>query len=281
MPNARDYARIADAIRFLDEAGEGQPSLDEVAARMGLSPFHAQRLFKRFAGVSPKRFLQFATAKAAKRRLVDARTVLDTTYDVGLSSPGRLHDLLVSVEAVTPGEVRRRGAGLTLRYGTHDTPFGTACLTTSERGIVRLSFQVPEDEELAALHRAWPGARLERDDPTTAPLIERIFARRDGDDRPLPLLLSGTNLQIRVWEALLRIPEGAVVSYGSLAAALDRPTAARAVASAVGANPVAYLIPCHRVLRATGALGGYRWGPERKRVLLAAELSRSRPAPAR
>ncbi|MDJ0976553.1 MAG: methylated-DNA--[protein]-cysteine S-methyltransferase [Planctomycetota bacterium] len=281
MTHASDYARIADAIRFLDERRGAQPSLDEVAARMGSSAFHAQRLFKRFAGVSPKRFLQFASAEAAKQRLVEARTVLDTTFDVGLSSPGRLHDLLVSVEAVTPGEVKSGGAGLTLRYGRHETPFGPARIATSERGIVRLSFQAPEDDDLASLRRAWPEARLVRDDRTTAPLIERIFARRDGDDCPLPLLLRGTNLQVRVWEALLRIPEGAVVSYGSLATALGRPTAARAVASAVGANEIAYLIPCHRVLRATGALGGYRWGVERKRVLLAAELSRCRPAPAR
>jgi AraC family transcriptional regulator of adaptative response/methylated-DNA-[protein]-cysteine methyltransferase len=195
--------------------------------------------------------------------------VLETTLDTGLSSTGRLHDLLVSVNAVTPGEVRRLGEGLRIQYGVHETPFGRARLAVTTRGITNLAFV--DQTAPADLKEEWPRAELVHDPDATAGWIARIFDRSGS----LPVFLRGTNLQLRVWEALLRIPEGTVVSYGSLAAALGKPTAARAVAGAVARNPIAYLIPCHRVLRATGAIGGYRWGTARKRAMLARELSGS------
>jgi AraC family transcriptional regulator of adaptative response/methylated-DNA-[protein]-cysteine methyltransferase len=269
---SRDYRRVERAIRFLDAHARRRPSLDETAAHVGLSPFHFQRLFRRWAGTSPKRFLQYVTAEHAKRRLRDARSVLDTTLDTGLSSSGRLHDLLVSVDAVTPGEVRRLGEGLRIRYGMHETPFGRARIAVTERGITNLAFT----DKTTDLEEEWPRAELAHDPDATAGWIERIFERPGS----LPVLLRGTNLQLRVWEALLRIPEGAVVSYGSLAAALGKPNAARAVAGAVARNPIAYLIPCHRVLRATGTIGGYRWGTARKKAILAHEFVHSTRADA-
>lgn len=273
MNDRRDYERIESAIRFLDAHARRRPSLDETAAHVGLSPYHFQRLFRRWAGTSPKRFLGYLTASHAKQRLRDARTVLETTLDTGLSSTGRLHDLLVSVDAVTPGEVRRLGAGLRLRYGVHDTPFGRARLAVTARGITSLAFLDHESPADVDLKEEWPHAELVHDPRATDGWVERIFER--SGERSLPVLLRGTNLQLRVWEALLRIPEGTVVSYGSLAGALGMPTSARAVAGAVGKNPIAYLIPCHRVLRATGAIGGYRWGTARKRAMLARERAGS------
>jgi len=270
MSRSRDYQRVERAIAFLDAHALRRPSLDETAAHVGLSPYHFQRLFQRWAGTSPKRFLQYTAAEHAKECLRDARTVLDATLDTGLSSTGRLHDLLVSVCAVTPGDVRRLGEGLRIRHGVHDTPFGRARIAVTPRGITSLEFvdgATPSD-----LEEEWPRAELVHDPDATAGWIERIFPRSG----PLPVLLRGTNLQLRVWEALLRIPEGTVVSYGSLAGALGlAPKAARAVAGAVATNPVAYLIPCHRVLRATGAIGGYRWGTARKRAMLGRELADS------
>ncbi|MHC4974199.1 MAG: methylated-DNA--[protein]-cysteine S-methyltransferase [Planctomycetota bacterium] len=269
MSESRDYRRVERAIRFLEANARRRPSLDATAAHVGLSPYHFQRLFRRWAGTSPKRFLSYLTAEHAKECLRDARTVLETTLDAGLSSTGRLHDLLVSVDAVTPGDVRRLGAGLRIRYGVHETPFGRARVAVTARGINNLAFvdHAPPPD----LKEEWPRAELVHDRKATAGWVDRIFG--GGTAEPLPVLLRGTNLQLRVWEALLRIPEGSVVSYGSLAAALGKPTAARAVAGAVAANPIAYLIPCHRVLRATGAIGGYRWGTARKRAMLGRELA--------
>ena len=272
MTGTRDYERIGRAIAFLDAHAARQPSLDDAAAHVGLSPFHFQRLFLRWAGTTPKRFLQYAAAGRAGAMLREGRTVLDAALDAGLSGPGRLHDLLVSVHAVTPGEMRRGGAGLAIRHGVHDTPFGPARIGVSDRGIVGLAFLERAEGGPGALADAWPRADLIEDGPGTAPWIARVFDRLDeAANDPLPVLLKGTNLQLQVWQALLRIPEGAVTSYKRLAAAVGRPRAARAVAGAVAANPVAYLIPCHRVLRETGALGGYRWGLERKRAMLARE----------
>jgi len=272
----RDYARIAKAIAFLDAcAGARRPTLEETAAHVGLSPFHFQRLFRRWAGTSPKRFLQYLTAEHAKACLRDAPSVLAASLDAAVSGPGRLHDLLVTVCAVTPGDVRRRGAGLVIRYGVHDTPFGRARIAITSRGVAGLAFlDGAEDDGPGDLSGEWPAAELVPDATATAPWIERIFARAG----TLPVVLAGTNLQLRVWEALLRIAEGEVVSYGALAAAVGRPRAARAVAGAVAANPIAYLIPCHRVLRATGAIGGYRWGTIRKRAMLAREFASRRVA---
>lgn len=271
-----DYDRIAQAIQFIERNYRRQPTLDEVARSVYLSEFHFQRLFRRWVGISPKRFLQFLTIEHAKRRLDECRSVLDATYDAGLSSPGRLHDLFVTLEAVTPGEYKQKGAGLRIAYGFHATPFGTALLGATERGLCSLAFvdQGGEGEAIDELRERWQLADLDEDARQTAPLAERIFAPGERDDRPIPLFVQGTNHQVRVWEALLRVPAGAVVSYEQLAAAAGRPDAVRAVAGAVARNQVAYVIPCHRVIRKLGAFGGYRWGGARKQAILGWEAAR-------
>lgn len=271
-----DYQRIEAAIRFLEQRAFDQPSLEAAAGYVGLSPFHFQRLFKRWAGVSPKRFLQFLTVGHAKQLLQRSSSVLEATYEVGLSSPGRLHDLFVAVEAVTPGEFKSGGVGMELCYGFHDTPFGTCLIALTARGICALSFvgSGGRAQALEDLRAMWSQARLREDTEAGRTTIEKIFSVvAPSEERALPLLLCGTNLQLKVWRALLRIPEGAVVSYQALACAVGRPQATRAVASAVGRNPIAYLIPCHRVLRATGEIGGYRWETARKRAMLGRELA--------
>lgn len=272
----RDYARIERAIRFLRQAKDEKPSLAAVAAEIGLSPFHFHRLFSRWAGVSPKRFLAYLSLAHARAKLRESESVLATALDSGLSGPSRLHDLFVAFEAVTPGEYRRRGAGLDLRYGFHPTPFGRALLLTSPRGLVGLSFVTErgDDDALGEQAERWPKARPIADARATGEFAKRIFARTENARAPLPVLVSGTNFQIKVWEALLRTPEGALVSYARLGAAVGRADAARAIGNALAANPLAYLIPCHRVIRQTGAFDSYRWGTERKRALIAWEASR-------
>ena len=280
MP-ATDYERIERALHFLDAHARRQPGLDEVARHVGLSPHHLQRLFSRWAGVSPKRFVQFQTAARARRLLAERRSVLEVAYDTGLSGAGRLHDLMVSVDAVTPGEYKAGGAGLLLRWGAHSTPFGRCVLALAPRGICSLAFldgARDDDRALAWLRDAWPAARLVHDRRDTAALVERIFGTRHvPSGEPVGLMLKGTNFQLKVWEALLRIPEGGVATYQDLAQAVGQPTAVRAVASAVARNPVAWLIPCHRVIRKTGAFGEYRWGEARKRAMLAWEAARGEP----
>lgn len=275
MPN-RDYDRIARAITYLDRHAETQPGLAEVARAAGLSEFHFQRLFRRWAGVSPKRFLQHLTAGRAKSALGAGRSVLEATYDAGLSGPGRLHDLLVAVDAVTPGEFKTAGVGLIIQYGVHQTPFGDCLIAATPRGICALEFVEPgtRRDAVARLRDAWRGADLREAPQATAPYAARIF-HPAGDDRPLTLFLRGTNFQLKVWEALLHIPEGTTVTYGDLARLTGTPRGARAIGTAVARNPIAYVIPCHRVIRATGAVGGYRWGPGRKRAMLAWEQART------
>ncbi len=275
----RDYARMVDAIHFLDAHAGDAPDLAAAADAMGLSPHHAQRVFTRWAGVSPKRFLQAAAASRARAHLEDAATVLDATYDAGLSSPGRLHDLMVSIEAMTPGDVRRRGAGLTIRWGRHATPFGLAEVGVTDCGICSLVFVDADTEPSTgpAAHADWPAAHWVHDPRAGAEVAALLAGGDAAPTSPLAVLVRGTNLQVQVWRALLRIPEGRVTSYGALASALGRQGAPRAVASAIAANRVGWLIPCHRVLRATGAVSGYRWGPERKRLMLAREEARTSP----
>lgn len=276
MPTT-DYARVERAIRFLDEHAREQPGLDTVAAAAGLSPYHFQRLFRRWAGISPKRFLQFLTADHARELLARAHGTLDTALASGLSGGGRLHDLMVNVYAATPGELRNGGAGLTIRYGFAPTPFGDCLAARTARGICHLAFA---DEgrraALDTLRARWPHARFERDGAGIEKLVRQLFAPAAArGHKPLTLHLHGTNFQIRVWEALVRIPAGAALSYEGLARALDAPAAGRAVASAVAANSVAVLIPCHRVIRKSGAFGEYRWGATRKQALLAWEAART------
>jgi AraC family transcriptional regulator of adaptative response/methylated-DNA-[protein]-cysteine methyltransferase len=277
--NRSDFTRIEQAIRYLEQHVAERPSLDRVAAQVGLSPYHFQRLFKRWAGVSPKQFLQYLTAARARELLRASASVLDAALEVGLSGPGRLHDLLISTDAVTPGEYKSAGKGLELRYGYHDTPFGECLAAITSRGLCSLGFigAGGHAEALAALRGDWPAATLLEDPQASRPAIAQIFApAHDCPKAPLRLFLRGTNFQLKVWEALLRIPEGTVVSYSALAEAVDRPGAGRAVGNAVGHNPIAYLIPCHRVLRASGKIGGYRWGDARKQVILTTELVRQR-----
>jgi AraC family transcriptional regulator, regulatory protein of adaptative response / methylated-DNA-[protein]-cysteine methyltransferase len=263
-----DFDRVSRALAYLEDHAGERPALEAVARAAGLSPFHFQRLFRRWAGVSPTRLMQYRTAQRAKVALRDGRTVLDTAYEVGLSGAGRLHDLLVAVDAVTPGNIRTAGAGLTIRWGHHATPFGGATVGLTDRGICALGFDERErGATVTRLHHDWPAARLLRDQTETARVVERIFSRaRPG--RPLTLHLRGTNFQLKVWEALLAIPDGTTTSYGDVAGAIGKPAASRAVGTAVGDNPVAFLVPCHRVLRASGAMGGYRWGVDRKQAML-------------
>ena len=271
-----DYRRIEQAISYLEKHFFEQPSLDEVSTHIGLSPYHFQRLFKSWAGVSPKRFLQYLTIENAKKLLRESVSVLDTALDVGLSGPGRLHDLFVSVEAMTPGEFKTQGKDLHISYGFHATPFGGCLLAVTPRGICSLAFVDPERRPLALneLRETWQEALLVEDQYAGREIIQQIFYQPHCKAQtPLKILLKGTNFQIKVWEALLRIPEGAVVSYGALAEAIGHPGAHRAVGTAAGHNPVAYLIPCHRVLKANGEIGGYHWGTIRKRAILAREAA--------
>ena len=272
-----DYRRIEKAIRYIEDHTLDQPDLEELARQVHLSPYHFQRLFTRWAGVSPKRFLQFLTLAHAKRLLKEHGSQLDTAYRTGLSSPSRLHDLFVAVDAVTPGEYRALGRGLEIAYGLHPSRFGRCLLAVTDRGLCGLSFVDEADPErsLQELRRRWPKARFVENRERTAAMSRRVFASPEEEDRaPIPLLLKGTNFQIKVWEALLRIPPGSVTSYQVLAAAIGNPAASRAVGAAVGANPIAYLIPCHRVILSTGAFGNYRYGTPRKKAILGWEQAR-------
>jgi AraC family transcriptional regulator of adaptative response/methylated-DNA-[protein]-cysteine methyltransferase len=274
---ATDYERIERAIRYLEKNYRRQPDLKELARGAGLSEFHFQRLFRRWAGISPKRFVQYLTAGHAVRMLCESRTNLDAAFDAGLSGSGRLHDLLVNFHAVTPGELKRAGAGLTIQYGFHPSPFGECLIAVTARGVCHLGFVPPEGQRaaLAELTADWPRARFEDAPRATAPIARRLFARGNGHSPEIDLHVPGTNFQIKVWEALLRIPPGSVVSYEDIAQRIRAPRAVRAVANAVAHNPVAWLIPCHRVIRKSGAMGGYRWGETRKKALLAWEAARA------
>lgn len=272
-----DYKRIEQALNYLEENYQAQPSLDEVAAHVHLSPYHFQRLFSEWAGVSPKQFLKFLTLEHAQNLLRDAHSVLETAYDVGLSSPSRLHDLFVTIDGVTPAEYKRLGAGLEMWYGFHQTPFGECLLAVTERGVSGLFFVQEGDRAavLGDLRESWPAATLSEEPAATAPIVKQIFTAAQTDQKAeLKLFLKGTKFQLKVWEALLRIPPAAVCSYGDIAKLLDKPKAARAVGSAVGRNMVAYVIPCHRVIRSSGVIKDYRWGSVRKKAILGWEAAR-------
>ncbi|MGY3898131.1 6-O-methylguanine DNA methyltransferase [Aeromonas veronii] len=271
-----DYARIADAIRFIASQVERQPTLDEIAAHVHLSPFHFQRLFSRWAGVTPKRYLQVLTLERAKALLQESRPLLEVADTLGLSSGSRLYDHFVQLEAVTPGEYKQRGAGLVIDHGVHDTPFGQAFVALTPRGVCNFSFLDEKAPEvpLATLARNWPEAELREAPSRTQGVIHTMFDGSKAPDRPISLHVSGTNFQISVWRALLQIPPAKVVSYAQVASAIGNPKAARAVGLAVGANPVALMIPCHRVIQQNGKLGGYHWGETRKQAINAWEAAR-------
>ncbi len=269
------YETIAEAIRFVRGHSVKQPSLDDISHHVGLSPSHLQRVFSEWAGISPKRFLQFLTKESAKSLLRESRDVLSAAIESGLSGPGRLHDLMVSCEALTPGEIGALGEGLIIRYGFAASPFGEIIVGTTARGICHLRFVESSraDAEEASLQTEWPHAGFDRDDEMAQQLAADIFSPFS-EPKPLSVLLRGTNFQIKVWEALLRIPSGHTLSYGDLAAMAALPKAQRAVGTAMAHNRIAVLIPCHRVIRENGDAGLYRWGADRKRAIISWEQSR-------
>ncbi len=270
-----DYERIALVIRYLDEHHIEQPGLATLAEYLGLSRFHFHRLFSTWAAITPKDFLQCLTLSHAKELLRQGKSVLDASLISGLSGPGRLHDLCVTLEAASPGELKSGGEGWTISAGFAESPFGRCLVGKSPRGICHLSFVASQDDraEWAALQGNWPLARLQRDDSAAARVAARVFARPDPSPAQpaLRAFVRGTAFQVRVWRALLHVPPGTLISYGHLASIMGQPTAARAVGTAVGQNPLAYLVPCHRVILATGVLGDYRWGQIRKRAIVAWE----------
>jgi len=273
MEQARgDYARVRDAIRYISDNWRDQPDLDEIARASGLSAAHFQRLFSRWAGISPKEFVQAITLDHARDMLEGSASVLDTAYEVGLSGAGRLHDLFVNYEAMTPGDYKRRGAGLEISWGVHDSPFGRALIMTTQRGVAGLAFADDGEDESAMfddMARRWPAADYVHAPERTRPYITRIFSPelwRKSD--PLKVVLIGTDFEVRVWDALLKLPPCQGITYSDLAAHVCTTRAARAVGSAVGRNPISFVVPCHRVLRKDGGLGGYHWGVTRKQAII-------------
>ena len=265
--DSRDFARIARAIRYIDQRFQDQPRLAAIAERAGLSEFHFNRLFRRWAGVTPKQYLGFVTGHAAKGALLTQPSVLDAAYSVGLSGPGRLHDLIVTLDAMTPGELKQLGQGTVIRYGLTDTPFGKALIGTTSRGICHLAF-VDEGKEKAAireLQEKWPEATLIQDDVHALGLARRIWQKEGTPE--LKVAVGGTNFQLKVWQALLDLAARGPTTYSEVAESVGNSSGTRAVGNAVGANQVAWLIPCHNVLRKDGSLGGYHWGAQRKRAM--------------
>jgi len=264
--DSRDFTRMTRAIEFIEREFERQPRLAEIARHVGLSEFHFNRLFRRWTGLTPKQYLAEVTARAAGAALRDEPSVMDAAHAVGLSGGGRLHDLTVTLEAMTPGEIRAQGEGVQVRHGIANTPFGSAFLAETPRGLCRLAFIEPGEDraELAGLREQFARAKFVRDDARAAELVAMIWG---GAEATLPLAVCGTNFQVQVWRALLELEPGATVTYSALARRLGKSKGARAVGNAVGANPVAWVIPCHRVLRAGGKLGGYRWGTARKQMI--------------
>lgn len=269
----RNYQLIEKAIAYLDNNYEQQPSLVSLASAVGVSVSHLQRTFTQWAGVSPKQFLQYLTKQHA-RVLIEKNSILETSINTGLSSASRLHDIFIRFESVTPGEAKTKGEGLDIYYGFHPTPFGDMFVAVTERGICKLTFYSLESDKRLALEefrKQWSNAKLIENQAFIKPYVEKIFSLKKSQSNELRLLLSGTPFQLQVWQALIQIPEGELCSYNHIAQLIDNPRAIRAVGTAIGANPIAYLIPCHRVIRATGALNNYRWGAQRKAAMIAYE----------
>ena len=274
---ADDYDIVRRAIAFVSERWRAQPEIDAIAAAAGVSASDLHRLFRRWAGITPKAFLQALTLDHARRLLRDSASVLDATFEVGLSGPGRLHDLFVTHEAMSPGEWKSGGSGLTMSYGFHPSPFGSALVMTTQRGLAGLAFADPGEEQtaLADMRGRWPKANIVEDSTCTARLARRIFdSRLWRADQPLRVVLIGTDFEVRVWETLLRIPMGRAMTYSDVAAKVGATRAARAVGAAVGKNPVSFVVPCHRVLSKSGDVTGYHWGLTRKRAMLGWEAAR-------
>jgi AraC family transcriptional regulator of adaptative response/methylated-DNA-[protein]-cysteine methyltransferase len=274
---AADYERVRRIIAFISENWRDQPSLEAIADHVGLSTTHVHHLFRRWCHLTPKAFLAAITLDNAKALLADSASVLDATYEVGLSGPGRLHDLFVVHEAMTPGDYKTGGAGLSMRFGFHPSPFGEAILVATERGLAGLGFVDGGDRAaaLADMRRRWPRAEYVEDQAATAPLARRIFDPADWrSETPLRIVMIGTDFEVRVWQALLRIPLGRAATYSGIASHIGRPSAARAVGAAVGKNPISFVVPCHRVFGRSGALTGYHWGLTRKQAMLGWETGR-------
>jgi AraC family transcriptional regulator of adaptative response/methylated-DNA-[protein]-cysteine methyltransferase len=277
ISGSHHYDQVARAIDYLYEHFREQPSLDEVAAQVNMSAFHFQRIFTEWAGISPKRFLQYLTTDDLKQRMGNFNNLLDAADDAGLSGQSRVYDLFVNLEAVTPQEYKEKGSGIVIEYGFHQTPFGEVIIGVTERGICHLAFVSDGDRmnAVAGLEMAWENATLKQNGRITEKTATIIFNPKEAKDQKLNILVKGTNFQVKVWNALLQIPMGSVSTYQSIAASIGAPKALQAVGSAVGANPVAYLIPCHRVIRKNLIIGEYHWGTERKKAILGWEMART------
>ncbi|OUS26493.1 hypothetical protein A9Q99_18335 [Gammaproteobacteria bacterium 45_16_T64] len=268
----QDYYRIEAAIRYLYSCPANTP-LESIANEVGLSEFHFQRLFTRWAGITPKRFLQFLTKEHALSIIHEPTPIADTALSLGLSGPSRLHDLLVHCEAVTPGQLKSSGKDMDIAYGFHSTPFGECLIATTSKGICHLSFTNNRAAALIELQERWQNASLSTQQENTQPLIQQIFSPQWNHKQSLSVHLKGTNFQLKVWQALLELPSGSLTHYQGLAKHIDAPSASRAVGSAIGKNTIAYLIPCHRVIQKNGSFGNYRWLPERKAAMIGWESS--------
>jgi AraC family transcriptional regulator of adaptative response/methylated-DNA-[protein]-cysteine methyltransferase len=270
-PSPSDYDVVRKAIEYITDNWRDQPSLDEIAAAVGLKPLSLQRLFTRWAGLSPKAFVQALTLDHARALLADSASVLDATYEVGLSGPGRLHDLFVTHEAMTPGDYKSKGAGIVIRWAFHDSPFGRALVMATDRGLAGMAFSDSGEEAaaLADMKRRWPNADFVEDAAATAPYARRVFDRAAWRaENPLRIVMIGSDFEIRVWETLLKLPLGSATTYSDIASHIGNPRASRAVGTAVGKNPLSFVVPCHRVLGKGGSLCGYHWGLTRKRAIL-------------
>lgn len=268
-----NYERIEEAIGYIKEHFKDQPSLEEVAEKIHLSPFHFQRMFSEWAGVSPKKFLQYITIDHAKKMLSDKATLFDTAFDSGLSGTSRLHDLFVKIEGMTPGEYKNGGENLSINYSFAETPFGTILVASTPKGICHIAFADTEAEGFSALKATFPNATYRQITDMIQQNALYIFTHDWSRLEEVKLHLKGTPFQVKVWETLLKIPTGRLATYGDIAAYLQQPTASRAVGSAVGDNPVAFLIPCHRVIRSGGEIGQYHWGSNRKTAMIGWEAA--------
>jgi AraC family transcriptional regulator, regulatory protein of adaptative response / methylated-DNA-[protein]-cysteine methyltransferase len=270
-----DYSRIEKAIYFIEQNIKNQPSIKQMADYVNLSEFHFERMFTKWAGTSPQRFMRFLTKEYAKNLLTKSNDILQTTLDLGLSSTSRLHDLFVTFEAMSPGEYKKKGLGLVINYGFHETPFGTCALFLTEKGILEMSFieNGTKIDEIVRLKNEFPQAEFIENEAVTAEIITHVF-EYSANENPIHLLLRGTNFQIKVWEALLKINTGQLACYEDIATEIGQISAQRAVGSAIGANHIAYIIPCHRVIQKVGTSGNYRWGSVRKRAMIGWEASK-------
>jgi AraC family transcriptional regulator of adaptative response/methylated-DNA-[protein]-cysteine methyltransferase len=272
-----NYLRIEQAIQYLEENFQHQPRLDDVAETVHLSPFHFQRLFTEWAGISPKRFMQFLTVDFLKKRLTQSKNLVEAAESAGLSSQSRVYDLFTTLEAMTPEEYKKQGAGINIQYGFHETPFGAALIGTTERGISWLSFIATDEDATNAIKEMkahWHNSVFYQNQQLTAFTAQQIFGKRKSEEK-LHVFVKGTNFQIKVWEALLKIPAGNVITYQGIAESIQSPRAMQAVGSAVGSNHIAYLIPCHRVIRKDGILGEYRWSAARKKSIIGWEMAKN------